>query len=119
MQKLTDDVQHELERGVILDVLILANLEWLPIRSVRSQLAGQGFFLADRELQFHFNYLEQRGYIDRKPLRSGQTPRLWICTTGGFRPTRESNSEFVILSGAKDLALLRERPERDSSLRSE
>jgi repressor of nif and glnA expression len=72
MQKLTDDVQHELERGVILDVLILANLEWLPIRSVRSQLAGQGFFLADRELQFHFNYLEQRGYIDRKPLRSGR-----------------------------------------------
>jgi hypothetical protein len=72
MRRLIADVEHELERGVILTVLILAGLDWLPIRAVRAQLAGQGFFLTDEGLQFHFNYLEQRGYIDRKPLRSGR-----------------------------------------------
>jgi hypothetical protein len=72
MQPLARDLQHELERGVILDILILANLEWVPIRSVSVQLAGQGFFVEEEDLCFHFNYLEQRGYIDRKPLRSGR-----------------------------------------------
>jgi hypothetical protein len=72
MPNLNELLHKELERGVMLDALILFNLEWMTLRDLWVQLAGQGFFPDDRDKLFHLNLLEQGGYIERKSLRSGR-----------------------------------------------
>jgi repressor of nif and glnA expression len=72
MNRLVDDITHEQERGVILTVLILKDLEDFPVKSLRGQLAAQGFPVDARTLTFHLNYLEERGYVLRSRLRSGR-----------------------------------------------
>jgi hypothetical protein len=72
MPNINDLLHRELERGVMLDALIFANLEWMPLRDLWVQLAGQGYFPDEKSKTFHLNGLEQRGYIERRSLRSGR-----------------------------------------------
>ena len=44
MTALGDDVRHEVQRGVILMILIHRNLDWVPFNELKQQLArGQGY----------------------------------------------------------------------------
>jgi len=71
---LTDNVRHEVQRGVILMVLTNRNLEWVPFTEVRAQMArGQGYPLTDGELWFHLRYLTARGYAETRSTRPGRT----------------------------------------------
>ncbi len=72
MASLTEDVKHESERGELLKVLVDWGLEWMPFYELRSQFYSRtDRRLKDTEMNFHMNYLEQRGYAERKLLRAG------------------------------------------------
>ena len=71
---LSDDVRHEVQRGVILMILAHRCLDWVPFTELKAQLArGQGYPLSDAELWFHVRYLGNRGYLDSRNLRPGRT----------------------------------------------
>ncbi len=72
MTKLSDDIKHEAERGVMLLTLIYRGLDWVPFSELRKQMARQGYPLADEELQFHLNYLAGGGYLEMETLRAGR-----------------------------------------------
>ncbi len=75
MARLTEDIRHESQRGVILRVLIRRQLDWVPFNELKQQLLrGQGYPLTDDELRFHLTYLSDpgRGYLEVQPLRSGR-----------------------------------------------
>jgi hypothetical protein len=73
MAALTDDVRHEVQRGVILMILTHRNLEWVPFPELRVQLArGQGYPLTDSDLWFHVRYLVNRGYVETRATRPGR-----------------------------------------------
>lgn len=72
MGSLTEDVKHESERGELLKVLVDWGLEWMPFYELRTQLQSRtDRRLADDQMKFHLNYLEHRGYAERKVLRAG------------------------------------------------
>jgi hypothetical protein len=74
MRKLTDDIRHESQRGVILMILVRRGMGWVPFGELKQQLLrGQGYPLTDEELRFQLLYLADpaRGYIEVKPLRFG------------------------------------------------
>jgi len=73
MKKLHEDIRHETERGVLLLVLILADLDWMPVKALQKQMVGQGYLLSLEDLKFHLNYCEQGGYVERRSLRAGRT----------------------------------------------
>ena len=73
MAALTDDVRHEVQRGVILMILTQRSLEWIPFSELRVQMArGQGYPLTDSELWFHLRYLANRGYVETRSTRPGR-----------------------------------------------
>jgi len=73
MDSLTRDVKHESERGELLKVLVDWGLEWMPFYEWRTQFQSRtDRRLSDDELRFQLNYLEQRGYAERKLLRAGR-----------------------------------------------
>jgi len=73
MSDLTSDVRHEVQRGVILMILVHRNLEWVPFSELRAQMArGQGYPLTDAELWFHLRYLGGRDYIETRNPRPGR-----------------------------------------------
>ncbi len=72
MRSINELLHKELERGVILRALILFNLDWMTLRDLWVQVGGQGYLLDDDTRTFDLNGLEQRGYIERKSLRSGR-----------------------------------------------
>jgi hypothetical protein len=73
MSSLTEDVKRESERGEILKVLVDWGLEWMPFYELRTQFHSRtDRRLTDSEVKFHLNYLEQRGYVERKLLRAGR-----------------------------------------------
>ncbi|HEV2425870.1 MAG TPA: hypothetical protein VGZ29_13660 [Terriglobia bacterium] len=72
MGSVTEDVKHESERGELLKVLVDWGLEWMPFYELRTQFQSRtDRRLTDAELKFQLNYLEQRGYAERKMLRAG------------------------------------------------
>jgi hypothetical protein len=72
MDSLTKDVKHESERGEMLKVLVDWGLEWMPFYELRNQIQSRtDRRLSDEQLKFQLNYLEQRGYAERKLLRAG------------------------------------------------
>lgn len=74
MATLTDDVRHEVQRGVILMILTHRNLDWVPFTELKVQLArGQGYPMSDAELWFHVRYLVSRSYLETRNLRPGRT----------------------------------------------
>jgi hypothetical protein len=73
MRKLQEDIRHETERGVLLRILILNDLDWMPVTGLQRQMVGQGFLISFEEMKFHLNYCEQKGLIERKSLRAGRT----------------------------------------------
>jgi hypothetical protein len=74
MGTLTEDVRHEVQRGVILMILTHRGLEWVPFTELRVQLArGQGYPLTDAELWFHLRYLTNRGCVETRNARPGRT----------------------------------------------
>ena len=73
MADLSDDVRHEVQRGVILMILAHRNLEWVPLTELRAQLSrGQGYKLTEEDLWFHLRYLEGRGYLETRSTRPGR-----------------------------------------------
>jgi hypothetical protein len=71
---LTDDVRHEVQRGVILMILTHRGLEWVPFSELKVQLArGQGYALTDQELWFHLRYLAGRSYVETRSTRPGRS----------------------------------------------
>lgn len=74
MNGITNDVRHEVQRGVILMILAHRNLDWVPLTELRAQMArGQGYPLTDEELWFHLRYLESRGFLETRSLRPGRS----------------------------------------------
>lgn len=74
MADLTNDIRHEVQRGVILMILVHRNLDWTPFAEVRAQMArGQGYPLTDGELWFHLRYLASRAYVETRNLRPGRS----------------------------------------------
>jgi repressor of nif and glnA expression len=73
MSRLQDDIRHETERGVLLLILILNDLDWMPVKALQKQIVGQGYLLSIEDLRFHLNYLEQEGLVERRQLRAGRT----------------------------------------------
>jgi len=71
---LTDDVRHEVQRGVILMVLTHRDLDWMPFSELKAQMArGQGYPLTDQELWFHLRYLAGRSYVETRSTRPGRS----------------------------------------------
>jgi hypothetical protein len=71
---LTDDIRHEVQRGVILMILTRRNLEWIPFSELKAQMAhGQGYPLTDQELWFHLRYLGGRNYLETRSTRPGRS----------------------------------------------
>lgn len=74
MPGLMNDVRHEVQRGVILMILVHRNLEWVPFSELRAQMArGQGYPLTDAELWFHLRYLAGRDYLETRNPRPGRS----------------------------------------------
>ncbi len=98
MSALTNDVRHEVQRGVILMILVHRNLDWVPFPELRAQMArGQGYPLTDSELWFHLRYLAGRDYIE----------------TRNPRPGRADISLYLVRALPKAVDLLDGRVERD------
>ena len=72
MEKFSQDVKHESQRGVILLTLIYRGLEWVPWPELRKHMARQGYPLPDDRLQFHLNYLAGGQYVEVETLRAGR-----------------------------------------------
>jgi len=73
MGTLTEDVRHEVQRGVILMILTHRALDWVSFSELRVQLArGQGYPLTDGTLWFHVRYLASRGYVETRSTRPGR-----------------------------------------------
>ena len=75
MAAFTDDVRHEVQRGVILMILEHRNLDWVPLNGVKQHLAqGQGYPLTESELWFHVRYLMSpgRNYTETRDTRPGR-----------------------------------------------
>jgi len=72
MNTLHDDIRHERERGLILEVLIKAELRPIPFRLLHSIVVAQGFPIEAEGLDFHLTYLKDTGYIEIKNLRDGR-----------------------------------------------
>lgn len=76
MAALINEVRHEVQRGVILMILVRRNLDWVPFAELRAQMArGQGYPLTDSELWFHLRYLAGRGYLETRNPRPGREDR--------------------------------------------
>jgi hypothetical protein len=74
MAGLTDEVRHEVQRGVILMILTNRGLEWVPFTELKVQLArGQGYPMTDQELWFHLRYLTGRSYLETRSTRPGRS----------------------------------------------
>ncbi len=73
MNKFSEDVKHESQRGVLLLTLIYRGLEWVPWMELQKQMARQGYPLADEDLQFHLNYLSGGSYVETETLRAGRS----------------------------------------------
>jgi hypothetical protein len=71
---LVNDVRNEVQRGVILMILVHRNLEWVPFSELRVQMArGQGYPLTESELWFHLRYLSGRSYLETRNPRPGRS----------------------------------------------
>jgi len=71
MTNLSQQVQREAQRGLILRILVEWQLEWMPFGELRLQcMRRAGYPLAEADLQFHLNYLRGVGYVETKQLRA-------------------------------------------------
>jgi len=73
MTKISNDVRHEIERGMIILLLIDAQLKPVPLYILMGMMEGQGWALDDVEaLDFHLTYLSDYGLVERKNPRAGK-----------------------------------------------
>lgn len=74
MREQTEQVRHEVLRGLILRILVLRDLDWVSFIELKLQLVrGQGQTLRDDDsLMFQLRYLSDRGYVELKRLRAGR-----------------------------------------------
>lgn len=73
MKNLSQQIQKEAQRGLIVQILIERRLEWVPFAELRLQfLRRAGYAPADEDLQFHLNYLSKSGYIETRQLRAAR-----------------------------------------------
>jgi hypothetical protein len=69
---LVEDIKHEAERGLLLNILIYRGLEWVTFSELRKQMMRQGAPIEDRDLQFHLEYLRGGEYVEVERLRAGR-----------------------------------------------
>ncbi len=73
MKNLGKQVQEEAQRGLIVQILVEWQMEWLPFGELRVQmLRRSGYPIADEALGFHLNYLSRAGYIETRQLRAAR-----------------------------------------------
>ncbi len=73
MKNLSEQIQKEAQRGLIVQILVGWRLEWMPFGELRLQfLRRAGYALSDEDLQFHLNYLSKCGYVETKQLRAAR-----------------------------------------------
>ena len=72
-QELGTAVRQEAERGSIVQILVEWRMEWMPVGELRLHvLRRAGYQLTDDDLQFHLNYLERKGFVEKKQLRAAR-----------------------------------------------
>lgn len=79
MTRLTDDIRHERERGLIIEVLIEAKLKFIPLYLLVSMMEGQDWPLGEgdpakalEDLNFQLTYLADLGLVERRNPREGK-----------------------------------------------
>jgi hypothetical protein len=73
MTKMSDILRYELERGLILMLLIDAQMRPVPNFILLGMMEGQGRPLDDmKALDFHLTYLSDYGLVERKHPREGR-----------------------------------------------
>jgi len=71
MKNTHKEVRREAERGSIVQILVEWQMEWIPVGELRLNLLRRaGYQLSDDEIQFHLNYLAEKGYVETKHLRA-------------------------------------------------
>ena len=64
-------IKQEAERGSIVQILVEWQMEWMPVGELRLHwLRRAGYPLSEDEMQFHLNYLAEKGYVETKHLRA-------------------------------------------------
>ena len=73
MPEFAKEVQTEVQRGLLLKVLVSWRMERLPFSEMRVQMLRRlGYEVADEQLRFHLRYLEAAGYAQVERLRAGR-----------------------------------------------
>ncbi len=73
MTTLSKQVRTEAQRGLLLRILVEWQMEWMPSGELGLQfLRRAGYALAERDLEFHLNYLRSAGYVETKELRAAR-----------------------------------------------
>jgi len=69
-----DDQRHEIQRGWILEYLVLAGFNWVPSKSLLYHLRDMRCPASWKTLNFHLEYLEQKGWVklERERTRGGE-----------------------------------------------
>jgi len=71
MKNSSKRIKQEAERGSIVQILVEWQMEWMPVGELRLHLLRRaGHQLTEDELQFHLNYLNEKGYVEIKHLRA-------------------------------------------------
>jgi hypothetical protein len=66
-------IRKERERGLILEILVAFDLDWVPFAELRMQLVRmQHIPISPDGLQFQITYLKDRGYVETKRLYAGR-----------------------------------------------
>ena len=73
MKNLGRQIQEEAQRGLIAQILVEWQMEWMPFGELRVQmLRRSGYPMTDEALAFHLNYLSRAGYVETKQLRAAR-----------------------------------------------
>lgn len=73
MSEQTETTMREAQRGMILRILILRDLDWVIFSELHVQLVrGQGQNITAETLGFHLKYLEGKGYAEMRRLKAGR-----------------------------------------------
>lgn len=73
MKNASKRIRQEAERGSMVQILVDWQMEWMPVGELRLHvLRRAGYQLSEEELQFHLNYLAQKGYVETKQLRAAR-----------------------------------------------
>jgi len=71
MKNSSKRIQQGAERGAIVRILVEWRMEGMPVGELRLHLLRRaGYQVSEKDLEFHLNYLEEKGYVEIKHLRA-------------------------------------------------